>query len=176
MNISVERQYSDTVIRETFMLLWLSSLYYKHPLIVILTQRAPHKTALCEECTVYCSVQCSLRFFSDTYIDSPGLPELLQVSDIVNKSQNSTVTLQWNPPLSSAKVYYSVTVTLTNNSAYAMLVVTESHIELTLQYNQEYAVMVVSTNCAGSSLPVSLNIILGKHYFIDQNRFEMYCN
>ncbi len=86
---------------------------------------------------------------------------LLQVSDIVNKSQNSTVTLQWNPSLSSAEVYYSVTVTPTNNSAYAMLVVTESHIELILQYNQEYTVMVVSTNCAGSSLPVSLNIILG---------------
>ncbi len=86
---------------------------------------------------------------------------LLQVSDIVNKSQNSTVTLQWNPSLSSAEVYYSVTVTPTNNSVYATLVVSESHIELILQYNQEYTVMVVSTNCAGSSLPLSLNITLG---------------
>ncbi len=51
---------------------------------------------------------------------------LLQVSDIVNKSENSTVTLQWNPPHSSAEVNYSVTVTPTNNSADAMLVV-ESH-------------------------------------------------
>ncbi len=93
--------------------------------------------------------------------DSPESPQLLQVSEFVNKSGNSTVTLQWNSPLSSADVNYSVTVTPINNSVYAVLMVTESHIELILQYNQKYTVMVVSTNCAGSSLPLSLNVTLG---------------
>ncbi len=56
-------------------------------------------------------------------IDVPGSPVLLQVSDIVNKSENSTVTLQWIPPHSSAEVNYSVTVIPTNNSGDTMLMV-----------------------------------------------------
>ena len=75
------------------------------------------------------------------------------------------MTLQWDPPENSDNASvdnYTMTVLPIPLSGGSTFTVTQRQIQLTLAYNQLYAIHLVTTNCIGTSvLPAMLNFTLG---------------
>ena len=91
--------------------------------------------------------------------DPPNPPQNVMIMKSINNTDNSTVTIQWDSPQANggaAVDNYTVSVTPMPLSGDPIVTVMGTMIELILNYNVQYTVSVMATNCAGNSDP-SLN-------------------
>ena len=98
--------------------------------------------------------------------DPPSPPQSLTIIQSINNTDNSMVTIQWDSPQASGAAAvdnYTVSVTPMPLSGDPILTVRmDTMIELILNYNVQYTVSVMATNCAGSSDPsLNFGFILG---------------
>ena len=80
------------------------------------------------------------------------------IIESTNNTDSSTITIQWDSLQSSGGSgvdNYTVSVAPGPLSGDASLTVMDKMIELILNYNVQYTVSVVATNCRGSSGPSS---------------------
>ncbi len=69
------------------------------------------------------------------------------------------MTVGWNPPSETGDITYTVTISpLAQLSA---TVLTSTSVTVTAQYNVDYNVSVVATNCAGNSTTAEYNFRIG---------------
>ena len=71
--------------------------------------------------------------------------------------------VQWNP-VSVADHYIISIFPLTNSNVSEFTFITSNTtIQLPLQYNQDYNVSVMASNCAGNSTSAEISVRVGKH-------------
>ena len=97
--------------------------------------------------------------------DPPIPPENLMITESINNTDSSTVTIQWESLETSEGAgvdNYTVSVAPGPLSGDPSLTVMDTMIELVLNYNVQYTVSVVATNCEGTSDPsTSFEFTLG---------------
>ena len=72
--------------------------------------------------------------------------------------------VQWNPVDMADKYIISVSPLVADNAEFGSIFITpNTTIQLPLQYNQDYNISVMASNCAGNSTPVEISIRVGKH-------------
>ena len=96
------------------------------------------------------------------FTDPTGPPSIISHS-IGNSSVDAvSVTVQWDPPTDNGgrdDLTYTVTISpLTQLSA---TVLTSTSVTVTTQYNVDYTVSIVTTNCAGNSTTGQYNLTIG---------------
>ena len=85
----------------------------------------------------------------------PDPPEGVLMSEMFG-SDSATVILQWSSPTVASGVSYNVNVTPPLES---VLMAGNTSVQLTVPYNTEYNVSIVTINCAGKS-PASVTSLL----------------
>ena len=103
-----------------------------------------------------------------SYIDPPGPPSTIRHSILSSSADEVSVSVQWNPPAETGgrdDLTYSVIISpLAQLSA---TVLTSTSVTVTAQYNMDYTVSVVATNCAGNSTTADYNFRVGEYiYFL----------
>jgi CCR4-NOT transcriptional regulation complex NOT5 subunit len=70
--------------------------------------------------------------------------------------------IQWNA--AALADHYIITLSSVNNDneSASTVVTSNTTIHLPLQYNQDYNVSVMASNCAGNSTPVEISVRVGK--------------
>ncbi len=82
-------------------------------------------------------------------------------NSILSTSANKVnVSVRWDPPNGRNDITYTVTI-----SPPAQLSATVTSVTVTAQYNVDYTVSVVATNCAGNSTAAEYNFRIGEFYF-----------
>ncbi len=77
----------------------------------------------------------------------------------VNNTDNSAVTFQWSlSQTNEAAQINNYTVSVTPDPLSSVPVVTAPQAQALVNYNQEYSVRVIATNCVGSSNPSAAHI------------------
>ncbi|XP_064403554.1 uncharacterized protein LOC135349024 isoform X2 [Halichondria panicea] len=95
-------------------------------------------------------------------VDPPGPPSTIRHSILSSSADEVSVSVQWNPPAETGgrdDLTYSVIISpLAQLSA---TVLTSTSVTVTAQYNMDYTVSVVATNCAGNSTTADYNFRVG---------------
>ncbi len=100
-----------------------------------------------------------------SYIDPPGAPSTIKHSIPSNSANEVSVSVQWDPPTETGgrdDLTYTVTVSPPSQLSATVLTSTSRSVTVTVQYNVDYTVSVVATNCAGNSTTAEYNISTGK--------------
>ncbi len=95
---------------------------------------------------VYCTATTPPNGFSDSILSS--------------SANEVNVTVGWVPPTDTDDLIYTVTVS--PPAQLSATVLTSTSATVTAQYNVDYAVNVVATNCAGNSTTAEYNFMIGK--------------
>ncbi len=98
-----------------------------------------------------------------SYIDPPGPPSTIRHSIPSNSANEVNVSVQWEPPTETGgrdDLTYTVTVSPTAQLSATLL--TSTSVTVTAQYNVNYTVSIVATNCAGNSTTVEYNYSTGE--------------
>ncbi len=75
--------------------------------------------------------------------------------------------MQWNPPTETGgRDDLTYTVTISPPAQLFATALTSTSVTVTAQYNVDYTVSVVATNCAGNSTTAEYNFRIGEFYFI----------
>ena len=97
------------------------------------------------------------------FTDTPLPPNGFSKSILSSSATEVSVSIQWNPPTETGgrdDLNYTVTISpLTQLSA---TVLTSTSVTVTAQYNVDYTVSVVATNCAGNSTTAGYNFRIGE--------------
>ncbi len=110
-------------------------------------------------------VSCLLSVYNKLYIiDPPGPPSTIRHSISSSSDNDISVSIQWNPPTETGG-RDDLTYTVTISAQLSATVLTSTFVTVTAQYNVDYTVSVVATNCAGSSTTVEYNFRIGEFYF-----------
>ena len=73
------------------------------------------------------------------------------------------MTVGWNPPSETGgRDDLTYTVTISTPAQLSATVLTSTSVTVTAQYNVDYTVSVVATNCAGNSTTVEYNFRIGE--------------
>ncbi len=73
------------------------------------------------------------------------------------------MTVGWDPPTETGgRDYLTYTVTISPPAQLSATVLTSTSVTVTAQYNVNYTVSVVATNCAGNSTTAEYNFSIGK--------------
>ena len=103
-------------------------------------------------------------YFNETgfiyfFIGSPSPPANLQLSSQCNLPSSSLVTLQWDPPSTGGgvTVSYDLTVSPTPLSG-SPPSLTNTSIQLSLNYNTVYNVSIIASTCGGPSEPALFTV------------------
>ncbi len=74
-----------------------------------------------------------------------------------------SVFVQWDPPNeTSGRDDFTYTVTISPPAQLSATVLTSTSVTVTAQYNVDYTVSVVATNCAGNSTTAEYNFRIGE--------------
>ncbi len=95
-----------------------------------------------------------------SYIDPPGPPSTIRHS-IPSNSAKVSVSVQWEPPTETGG-RDDLTYTVTVSAQLSATVLTSTSVTVTAQYNVDYTVSVVATNCAGNSATAEYNFSTGE--------------
>ncbi len=93
------------------------------------------------------------------FLDPPGPPSTIRHSTLGSSADEVSVSVGWDPPTETGgrdDLTYTVTV-----SPPAQLSATVTSVTVTAQYNVDYTVSVVATNCAGNSTTADYNLRIG---------------
>ncbi len=78
------------------------------------------------------------------------------------------MTVGWDPPTETGgRDDLTYTVTISPLAQLSAIVLTSTSVTVTAQYNVDYTVSVMATNCAGSSTTADYNFRIGEYYFLD---------
>ncbi|XP_064404461.1 titin-like isoform X3 [Halichondria panicea] len=95
-------------------------------------------------------------------IDPPGPPSTIRHSTPSSLANEVSVSVQWDPPTETGgRDDLTYTVTISPPAQLSATVLTSTSVTVTAQYNVDYTVSVVATNCAGSSTTVVYNFRIG---------------
>ncbi|XP_064403648.1 mucin-2-like [Halichondria panicea] len=95
-------------------------------------------------------------------VDPPGPPSTIRHSISSSSADAVSVPVQWNPPTETGgRDDLTYTVTVSPLAQLSATVLTSTSVTVTAQYNVDYAVSVVATNCAGSSTTADYNFRIG---------------
>ncbi len=107
-------------------------------------------------------VSCLLSVYTLSYIDPPGPPSTIRHSTPSSLANEVSVSVQWDPPTATGgRADLTYTVTISPPAQLSATVLTSTSVTVTAQYNVDYTVSVVATNCAGSSTTVVYNFRIG---------------
>ncbi len=96
------------------------------------------------------------------HVDLPGPPSTIRHSTLSSSANEFSVPIQWNPPTDTGgKDNLTYTVTISPPAQFST-VLTSTSVTVTAQYNVNYTVSVVATNCAGNSTTAEYNFRIGK--------------
>ena len=70
--------------------------------------------------------------------------------------------VQWNPVNVADHYIISVSPLINDSKSESIFITSNTTIQLPLQYNRDYNVSVMASNCAGSSTPVEISVRVGK--------------
>ena len=98
-------------------------------------------------------------------IDPPGPPSIIRHSTLNTSANEVSVSVQWNPPTENGgRDDLTYTVTISPLAQLSTTVLTSTSVTVTAQYNVDYTVSVVATNCAGNSTTAEYSFRIGKYY------------
>ena len=88
-------------------------------------------------------------------LDPPSPPVIIDVPSSQQSSTESViVTIEWNPPVdSSGANIHNYTVNISPSTQLSATVVTSTTVTVTAEYNVNYTLSIVATNCSGNSDP-----------------------
>ena len=93
--------------------------------------------------------------FFNILVDPPSPPVIIDVPSSQQRSAESViVTIEWNPPVNSSGAdIHNYTVNISPFAQLSVTVVTSTTVNVTAEYNVNYTLSIVATNCAGNSDP-----------------------
>ncbi|XP_064402947.1 sushi, von Willebrand factor type A, EGF and pentraxin domain-containing protein 1-like isoform X2 [Halichondria panicea] len=95
-------------------------------------------------------------------VDLPGPPSTIRHSTLSSSADEVRVSVQWNPPTETGgRDNLTYTVTISPPAQLSATVLTSTSVTVTAQYNVDYAVSVVATNCAENSTTAEYNFTIG---------------
>ncbi len=104
-----------------------------------------------------------LSVYTISYIDPPGPPSTIRHSIPSNSANGVNVSVQWDPPTETGgRDDLTYTVTVSPPAQLSATVLTSTSVTVTAQYNVDYTVSIVATNCAGNSMTAEFNFRIGK--------------
>ena len=112
-----------------------------------------------------CSYHISFYFYKHVhnYIDLPGPPSTIRHSISSSSADEVSVSVQWNPPAETGgRDDHTYIVTISPSAQRSTTVLTSTSVTVTAQYDVDYTVSVVTTNCAGNSTTAQYNLRIGK--------------
>ena len=78
--------------------------------------------------------------------------------------------MQWDPPTEiGGRDDLTYTVTVSPPAQLSATVLTSTSVTVTAQYDVDYTVSVMATNCAGNSTTADYNFRIGEYYYFDTN-------
>ena len=99
------------------------------------------------------------------HIDLPGSPSTIKHSTQSSSANEFSVSVQWDPPTETGgRDDLTYTVTVSPPAQLSATVLTSTSVTVTAQYNVNYTVGVVATNCAGNSTTADYNFRIGEYY------------
>ncbi len=115
-------------------------------------------------------MSCLLSQVAYICIDPPGPPSTIRHSTLNNSAGGVNVTIGWDPPTETGgRDNFTYTVTISPQTQLSATVLTSTSVTVTVQYNVDYTVSVVATNCVGNSMTTEYNFRIGEYYFYDTN-------
>ena len=103
-------------------------------------------------------------FYPFNHIDPPGPPSTTRHSTLSSSADEVSVSVGWDPPTeTSGRDDLTYTVTVSPLVQLSANVLTSTSVTVTAQYNVDYTVSVVVTNCAGNSTIVEYNFRIGEY-------------
>ncbi len=104
-----------------------------------------------------------VRYLTISYIDPPGPPSTIRHSTLSSSADAVSVSVQWDPPTEiDGRDDLTYTVTISPLAQLSATVLTSTSATVTAQYNVDYTVSVVATNCAGNSTTAEYNFRIGE--------------
>ncbi|XP_064403372.1 uncharacterized protein LOC135349149 [Halichondria panicea] len=95
-------------------------------------------------------------------VDPPGPPSAVRHFILSSSVNEVSVSVQWNPPTETGgRDDPTYTVTISPPAQLFATVLTSTSVTVTAQYNVDYTVSVVATNCAGNSTTADYNFRIG---------------
>ena len=93
--------------------------------------------------------------FFNILVDPPSPPIIIDVPSSQQRSAESViVTIEWNPPVNNGEAdIHNYTVSVSPSTQLSATVVTSTNVTVTAEYNVNYTLSIVATNCAGNSDP-----------------------
>ncbi len=119
------------------------------------------------ELTTFSDFILFMVYFSNT--DPPGPPSNVHHSTGNSSVDAVSVTVQWDLPTDNGgRDDLTYTVTVTPLTQLFATVLTSTSVTVTAQYNVDYTVSIVTTNCAGSSTTGQYSFTIGglSHFYI----------
>ncbi len=100
----------------------------------------------------------------DNYaIEPPGPPSIVRQFVLSSSADEVSVTVGWNPPTNTGgRDDLNYTVTISPPAQLSSTVLTSTSVTVTAQYNVDYTVSVVATNCAGNGTSTEYNFTIGE--------------
>ena len=100
------------------------------------------------------------------YIDPPGPPSIIRHSILSSSANEVSVSVQWDSPTETgSRDDLTYTVTVSPPAQLSATVLTSTSVTVTAQYNVDYTVSVVTTNCAGNSTTAEYSFMIGEYYY-----------
>ena len=107
--------------------------------------------------------KCLVRYLTISYTDPPGPPSTIRHSILSSSADAVSGSVQWNPPTETGgRNDLTYTVTISPPAQLSATVLTSTSVTVTAQYNVDYAVSIVATNCAGNSTTAEYNFRIGE--------------
>ena len=98
-----------------------------------------------------------------SHVDPPGPPSIMFHSTANSSVDAVSVTVEWDPPTDNGgRDDLTYTVTVSPPTQLSATVLTSTSVTVTAQYNVDYTVNIVTTNCAGNSTTGQYNFIIGE--------------
>ena len=72
--------------------------------------------------------------------------------------------IQWNAAALADHYIISLSPLVHDNESESTFITSNTTIHLPLQYNQDYNVSVMASNCAGNNIPAEISVRVGKLY------------
>ena len=96
-------------------------------------------------------------------VDPPGPSSINPHSTGISSVDAVNVSVQWDPPTDNGgRDDLTYTVTVSPPTQLSATVLTSTSVTVTAQYNVDYTVSIVTTNCAGNSTTGQYNFTIGE--------------
>ena len=74
--------------------------------------------------------------------------------------------VQWNAAALADHYIVSLSPLINDNDSESTFITTNTTIHLPLQYNKDYNISVMASNCVGNSTPAEISVRVGKHLLV----------